>query len=141
MQKQHLTQEQRYPIFRMLQAECTRKEICTATGKDQSVISRELKRNDSKRVYSPLQAQVYADERKERFRRKRTFTEAIRAKVVRELTEKQSGRRNKSLAERVERASRWSATNEFTNTSAPTKNREERSIRIFGIGLCTVNDP
>jgi IS30 family transposase len=55
-----------------------------ATGKDKSVIIRELKRNGSKRGYSPLQAQVYAEERKERFRREKTFTE-----VVRELTEKQ----------------------------------------------------
>jgi IS30 family transposase len=34
-------------------------------------------------------AQEYADERKERFRRKRKFTETIRQKVIRELTEEQ----------------------------------------------------
>ncbi|MDR1349012.1 MAG: helix-turn-helix domain-containing protein [Prevotellaceae bacterium] len=46
--KQHLTQEQRYTIVRMLQAGCSRKEICIVIGKDKSVISRELKRNSSK---------------------------------------------------------------------------------------------
>jgi IS30 family transposase len=55
----HLTQEQRYTIYRMLQAKCTRKEICIATGKDKSVLSRELKRNKSKRGYSPVLAQQY----------------------------------------------------------------------------------
>jgi IS30 family transposase len=32
---------------------------------------------------------MYAEERKERFRRKRTFTEVVRAKVIRKLTEEQ----------------------------------------------------
>jgi IS30 family transposase len=74
----------------VLQAGCSRKEICIATGKDKSVISRELKRNSSKQGYSPQQAQMYAQERKERFRMKRKFTETDRTKVVRELTEEQS---------------------------------------------------
>jgi IS30 family transposase len=87
--KQHLAQEQKYTISQMLQAGCSRKEICIATGKDKSVISRELKRNSSKHGYSPLQAQIYAQERKERFRVKRKFTEAVRTKVVRELTQEQ----------------------------------------------------
>ncbi|MDR3188234.1 MAG: helix-turn-helix domain-containing protein, partial [Prevotellaceae bacterium] len=43
--KTPLTQEQRYTISRMLQAGCTRKEICVALGKDKSVLCRELKRN------------------------------------------------------------------------------------------------
>jgi IS30 family transposase len=34
-------------------------------------------------------AQEYADERRERFRRKRRFTDSIRKKVVKELTEEQ----------------------------------------------------
>ena len=79
----HLTQEQRYTIFRMLQAKCTRKEICIAIGKDKSVLSRELKRNSGKRGYSPLKAQEYAKERKERFKVTRKFTPAIKQKIVR----------------------------------------------------------
>ena len=85
----HLTQEQRYTIFRMLQAECTRKEICTAIGRDKSVLSRELKRNSGKRGYSPLKAQEYAEERKERFKVTRKFTPAVKQKIVRELTKEQ----------------------------------------------------
>ncbi|MDR1348041.1 MAG: hypothetical protein LBJ63_06380 [Prevotellaceae bacterium] len=44
----------------MLQAGYSRKEICIATGKDKSLINRELKRNSSKQGYSPQQAQMYA---------------------------------------------------------------------------------
>jgi IS30 family transposase len=73
----------------MLQAGYSRKMICVAIGKDKSVISRELKRNMSKRGYSPAQAQMYADERKERFRRPRKFTETVRRKVVGELVNNQ----------------------------------------------------
>jgi IS30 family transposase len=58
----------------MLQAGYAKKDICIAIGKDKSVLSRELKRNSSKRVYSATLAHEYADERKERFRRRRKFT-------------------------------------------------------------------
>jgi IS30 family transposase len=82
----HLTREQRYTIYRMLQAKCTRKEICIAIGKDKSVLSRELKRNSGKRGYSPAMAQEYANERKERFKINRKFTSAVRQRVINELT-------------------------------------------------------
>ena len=85
----HITQEQRYTIFRMLQSGCRRKDICIAIGKDKSVLSRELKRNSSKRGYSPRLAQEYANERKERFKVKRKFTDAIKQKIIRELTQEQ----------------------------------------------------
>jgi IS30 family transposase len=87
--KKHLTQEQRYTISRMLEAGGTRKEICIATGKDKSVLSRELQRNSHKRGYSPRLAQEYADERKERFAKKRKFTEHVKQKIIKELTEEQ----------------------------------------------------
>jgi IS30 family transposase len=73
----------------MLQAKCTRKEICIAIGKDKSVLSRELKRNSGKRGYSPVLAQEYANERKERFKCNRKFTSAVRQKVINELTQEQ----------------------------------------------------
>jgi len=85
----HLTQEQRYTIFRMIQAGKSRKEICVATGRDKSVISRELKRNSHKRGYSARLAQEYANERKERFRRPRKFVGAVKEYVIRHLTEEQ----------------------------------------------------
>ena len=85
----HLTGEQRYTIARMLQAGCAKKDICIATGKDKSVLSRELKRNSSKRGYSAAQAHEYANERKERFRRERKFSEQIKEHIVKSLTEEQ----------------------------------------------------
>jgi len=85
----HLTEEQRYTFARMLQAGCEKKDISTATGKDKSVLSRELKRNSSKRGYSAGLAQEYANERKERFRKRRKFTKEVEAHVVRCLTEEQ----------------------------------------------------
>jgi IS30 family transposase len=87
--KKHLTQEQRYTIARMLQAGCTKKEICVAIGKDKSVLSRELHRNSYNRGYSPRLAQQYANERKERFKRKRRFTESIQGQLIKCLQEEQ----------------------------------------------------
>jgi len=74
----HLTKEQRYTIARMLQANYAKKDICIAIGKDKSVLSRELKRNSSKRGYSAVLAQEYSNERKERFRRQRKFIETVK---------------------------------------------------------------
>jgi len=85
----HITREQRYTIARMLQGGYAKKDICIAIGKDKSVLSRELKRNSSKRGYSAALAQEYANERKERFRRKRRFTETVKKHVVKYVTEEQ----------------------------------------------------
>ena len=85
----HITREQRYTIARMLQAGYAKKDICIATGKSKSVLSRELKRNSSKRGYSAALAEEYANERKERFRKNRKFTESIKRHVVKYLTEEQ----------------------------------------------------
>jgi len=85
----HITREQRYAISRMLQAGYAKKDICIAIGKDKSVLSRELKRNSSKRGYFAASAHEYACERKERFRRERKFTETVKAHVVKYLTEEQ----------------------------------------------------
>jgi IS30 family transposase len=73
----------------MLQAGYAKKEICTAIGKDKSVLSRELKRNSSKLGYSGSLAHEYANERKERFRRRRKFSEAVKNHIVKYLTEEQ----------------------------------------------------
>jgi len=85
----HLTEGQRYTIARMLQAGYAKKNICIAIGKDKSVLSRELKRNSSKRGYSAALAHEYANERKERFRRKRKFTDEIKNHINKYLTEEQ----------------------------------------------------
>jgi IS30 family transposase len=85
----HITGEQRYEIARMLQAGCARKVICIAIGKDKSVLSRELKRNSSKRGYSPGLANEYANERKERFRRNRKLTGEMKIHIVKCITGEQ----------------------------------------------------
>jgi IS30 family transposase len=85
----HITKEQRYTIARMLQASYAKKDICIAIGKDKSVLSRELKRNSSKRGYSAALADEYANERKERFRRQRKFTEPVKKHIVKYMTEEQ----------------------------------------------------
>ena len=85
----HITREQRYTIARMLQGGYAKKDICIAIGKDKTVLSRELKRNSSKRGYSASLADEYANERKERFRIKRRFTESIKRHVFKCLTEEQ----------------------------------------------------
>jgi len=73
----------------MLQAGCARKDICIAIGKDKSVLSRELKRNSTKRGYLASSAQKFANERKERFRRHRKFTESVKNHIVNRITEEQ----------------------------------------------------
>ena len=81
--KNHLTEIQRYQISALLQAGHTQKEISVLLGKDKSVISRELKRNSTKRgVYLAGHAQRLSEERKERFKRVRRFTSEIRDRVV-----------------------------------------------------------
>jgi len=84
-----VTSEQRYAIAQMLQAGCAKKIICTAIGKDKSVLSREIKRNSTSRSYSATQAQSFANERKERFRRARKFTEEIRSHIEKCMREEQ----------------------------------------------------
>ncbi|KAA6323282.1 hypothetical protein EZS27_027266, partial [termite gut metagenome] len=87
--KKHLTREQRYQIEALLVAKKSQKEIALIIGKDPSVVSRELVRNSHKRGYSACMAQMYIDERKERFKQKRKFTDPIRRKIIRELTREQ----------------------------------------------------
>jgi transposase, IS30 family len=45
----HVTEQQRYTIAVMLQQNYKQKEIAKAIGKDESVVSREIKRNCDKR--------------------------------------------------------------------------------------------
>ena len=84
--KNHLTEIQRYQIASLLQAGHSQKEISALLGKHKSVISRELKRNSTKRgVYQAGHAQRLSDERKERFGRVRRFTASIQSRVLSDL--------------------------------------------------------
>ena len=84
----HLTKEQRYTISVMLKQGYNQSEIAKTIGKDKSVVSREIRRNKSKRGYSCEYAQKLANERKERFRRSRKMTKEIE-KYIRSKLKKQ----------------------------------------------------
>jgi transposase, IS30 family len=59
-----LTQEQRYQIYALIQAEQQNKWIAEIVGVHESTISRELKRNRGKKGYRPRQANQKAQGRK-----------------------------------------------------------------------------
>lgn len=85
-----LTREQRYTIASMYKQGFTQKLIALAINKDKSVISRELKRNrDDKGEYKFTSAQMFADIRKERLSKKRTFTGEVENRINRYMREKQ----------------------------------------------------
>ena len=85
-----LTVEQRYQISALLQSGSTQKQIAKIVGVSESSISRELSRNKSKRgKYSPVRAQILADERKERFGRNRRFTSSMKRFIDKKIREEQ----------------------------------------------------
>ena len=86
----HLTIAQRYEIQSYLKVGKKQKEIAVLIGKSPSVISRELKRNKLKRgSYNASKAQEFCNERKERFSRKRKFTNSVKQRIVKYLKEEQ----------------------------------------------------
>jgi len=87
--KKHLTREQRYQISALLQRGTKQKEIARIIGTSESTVSRELRRNSSKRAYSARLAQEFAEERKERFGRRRKFTQEIEKRVRYQLEAEQ----------------------------------------------------
>jgi len=87
--KKHLTRGQRYQISALLQRGTKQKEIAGIVGTSESTISRELKRNSSKRTYSADLAHEFAQERKERFCRTRKFTKEIERTIRSKLEEEQ----------------------------------------------------
>jgi len=79
----HLTAEQRYAIFAMLQKPYTQKDIAQAIGVSKSTISRELERNCDKRSgkYVMDLAQCKANERKHNKHHCIRFNESMKRKV------------------------------------------------------------
>ena len=85
-----MTVEQRYQISALVQRGSTQKQIAKIVGVSESTISRELSRNKAKRgKYSPVRAQMLADERKERFKRKRSFISSMQRFIDKKLREEQ----------------------------------------------------
>ena len=79
----HLTVEQRYAIYTMLQIPLKRKEIAEAIGVHKSTISRELKRNCDMRSgkYVMDLAQRKAEKRKKAKRHKERFTVSMQRRI------------------------------------------------------------
>ena len=103
MKKSHLTLEQRYQIQALLAVGTKQKEIAILVEKDKSVISREIQRNKRSRGrYNAHHAQELCTIRKERLKRPRKLTEAMKVKIVSELKEEQySPKQIKGKADRM----------------------------------------
>lgn len=85
----HLTREQRYTIFVLLQQKKSRKEICETIKISESTLCRELKRNSGQRGYHYKQAQVKADDRKRRLQNYRNLTVELRKFIREKITKEQ----------------------------------------------------
>ncbi len=86
----HLTKEQRYQIKAYLDCKKTKTFIALALGVSKATISREIKRNSTKRgKYNPAFAQELATERKERFAYNRKFTPEIERFVKEKIVQEQ----------------------------------------------------
>jgi len=86
----HLTKEQRYQLDTYLKCEKSKRFIAEAIGVCPSTIYRELKRNSTKRgKYNAAFAQELAEEKKERFKRIRLFTNQVEHLVIKYISQEQ----------------------------------------------------
>ena len=84
-----LKPEQRYTISVLLQQKKKQYEIAEAIGVNKSTVSRELKRNGSKRGYSWRQAQELCDMRKERLGEPRKMCSQVIRRIERYMRDDQ----------------------------------------------------
>ncbi|GAP73430.1 IS30 family transposase [Candidatus Symbiothrix dinenymphae] len=89
MKYKQLIKEQRYEIFALLQTGTPKEKIAEIVNVSASTVYREIERNKGTRKYTPIHAQMLADERKERYTRKRTFSAAVERQVKKRLEEDQ----------------------------------------------------
>ena len=86
----HLTKAQRYVIQTLHRRGISKKEIADELGVHKSTIYRELKRNRTKRgKYNADLADMYANERKERFAHNRKFSPFVKSLVDKYITKEQ----------------------------------------------------
>lgn len=86
----HLNETQRYTIYRMYKNKLSQSQIAEYIGVSQATVSKELSRNrNSLGHYSPRDAQMFADMRKERLHRARSFDGSVEAFVRKMLETKQ----------------------------------------------------
>jgi len=89
MKNKQLTLVQRNQIEVLLQTKTPIKTVAHLLDTDKSTIYREISRNKKKRSYSASFAQQLSTERKERFRRPRKLTTAMKKLIVEKLTTEQ----------------------------------------------------
>jgi IS30 family transposase len=89
MKNKQLTSAQRYQIEVLLKTNTKKKIIAELLGTDKSTIYREIIRNKCKRTYSAKRAQVFCDERKERYGRNRTLTGSMNKFIREKITTEQ----------------------------------------------------
>ena len=77
MNYKQLTEQERYQIYIMKQADFSQQEIAELLGRSASTISRELRRNKGLRGYRPKQAQRMSDERRKTAYKGRKVTEQV----------------------------------------------------------------
>ena len=86
----HLTIEQRYKMDALLKAGCSKKKITEQLGVHRSTVYREFKRNcTARKQYSALIANKFAQEKKERFKRHRKFSEPMKQFIKEKLMSQQ----------------------------------------------------
>jgi len=86
----HITKEQRYEIKAYLKCNKSKEFIAKALKVNRSTIYRELKRNSTKTgKYNPDFADELYQERKERFKRERKFTEPVKQLIDKYITQEQ----------------------------------------------------
>ena len=64
MSYKQLTQEERYQIYALLKAQHNQKEVAEISGRSESTISREIKRNRGLKGYRPKQANGLSKQRR-----------------------------------------------------------------------------
>ena len=89
MKNKHLTSIQRNQIEVLLQTKTPVKVISQFLDTHKTTIYREIKRNRTKRAYSARYAQQLSTERKERFGRKRKFTQDMKKSITEKMEKDQ----------------------------------------------------
>ena len=77
----HLTQEERYAIYRMRKEGYKQARIAECLDRDPSTVSREIRRNSGQRGYRHKQAQRQAEGRRFSSRRRIKFTPVMQGKI------------------------------------------------------------
>lgn len=115
-------------------------QIAEYIGVSQATVSKELSRNlNSLGHYSPKDAQMFADMRKERLHRARSFDGSMEA-FVRKSWRRSSGHQSRSAAMRSRRGYRLCPWKGYTNISGKTGKTEGNYTCIAAIGSSTGSD-